>query len=345
MNDNTRSEDHPPRRPGGNRPEHGPLRVRRGHHRRRLRPDVSRAVHARHRPGHPRYLLPARARSTGCGGYSSPTATKTTSARSPSSCRNFPRPIYGTALTLGFVREKLKEYDLDEVAELQVVKPREKVAVGAFEVEFIRVAHSIVDGCGLAIRTPRGGGDPYRRFQARPDPGGRRTDRPRHLCPLRRGGGPGAHGRFHQCGAGGVHPLGKAGGRRLCTRSFPSCPGRIIVAAFSSNIHRVQQVVDAAAACGRKVLLNGRSMIANVQIARELGYLNIPDEHTDRPEGTAPPPQGRGLHDHHRLPGRADERPDPHRHGRSQADQAGERGHRHPLLPVHSRATKRPSPT
>jgi len=59
---------------------------------------------------------------------------------------------------------------------------------------------------------------------------------------------------------------------------FPKCPGRIIVAAFSSNIHRVQQVADVAAATGRKVLLNGRSMVANVRIARELGYLNIPDE-------------------------------------------------------------------
>ena len=58
---------------------------------------------------------------------------------------------------------------------------------------------------------------------------------------------------------------------------FPRCAGRIIVAAFSSNIHRVQQVVEAAARCGRKVILNGRSMLANVQIARELGYLHIPD--------------------------------------------------------------------
>jgi ribonuclease J len=59
---------------------------------------------------------------------------------------------------------------------------------------------------------------------------------------------------------------------------FPACEGRIIVAAFSSNIHRVQQVVDAAAACGRTVLLTGRSMLANVAIARQLGYLRIPDE-------------------------------------------------------------------
>jgi ribonuclease J len=58
---------------------------------------------------------------------------------------------------------------------------------------------------------------------------------------------------------------------------FPQCEGRIIVAAFSSNIHRMQQVVDVAARCGRKVLLNGRSMLTNVQIARELGYLKIPD--------------------------------------------------------------------
>jgi ribonuclease J len=65
-------------------------------------------------------------------------------------------PVYGTALTLGFVREKLKEYDLDKSTDLRVVKPRDKVQAGVFEVEFLRVAHSIVDGCGLAIRSPQG---------------------------------------------------------------------------------------------------------------------------------------------------------------------------------------------
>ena len=65
-------------------------------------------------------------------------------------------PIYGTKLTLGFVKEKLREHDLDSEAELIMVKPRDMVALGCFRVEFIRVTHSIVDGCGLGITTPVG---------------------------------------------------------------------------------------------------------------------------------------------------------------------------------------------
>jgi ribonuclease J len=186
-------------------------------------------------------------------------------------------PIYGTALTLGFVREKLKEYDLDEVVDLRVVKPREKVTAGAFEVQFIRVAHSIVDGCALAIRTPQGvvihTGD-FKLDQTPVD--GQLTD----LVTFARYGEEGVLALMAD--STNVEREGYTLSERLVGEAFaemfPHCRGRIIVAAFSSNIHRVQQVVDAAAANGRKVLLNGRSMVANVQIARELGYLNIPDD-------------------------------------------------------------------
>jgi ribonuclease J len=188
-----------------------------------------------------------------------------------------PVPVYGTALTLGFVREKLKEYDLDQVTELAVVKPRDKVAAGAFEVEFIRVSHSIVDGCGLAIRSPRGvvvhTGD-FKLDQTPVD--GELTD----LATFSRYGEEGVLALMAD--STNVEREGYTLSEKLVGDAFddifPRCPGRIIVAAFSSNIHRVQQVVEAAARSGRKVLLNGRSMIANVRIARELGYLRIPDE-------------------------------------------------------------------
>jgi len=186
-------------------------------------------------------------------------------------------PVYGTALTLGFVREKLKEYDLDQVTELEVVKPREKVAAGAFEVEFIRVSHSIVDGCGLAIRSPHGvvihTGD-FKLDQTPVD--GELTD----LATFSRYGEEGVLALMSD--STNVEREGYTLSEKLVGDAFdeifPRCPGRIIVAAFSSNIHRVQQVVEAAARSGRKVLLNGRSMIANVRIARELGYLSIPDD-------------------------------------------------------------------
>ncbi|CAG0965765.1 ribonuclease J [Geobacter sp.] len=187
-----------------------------------------------------------------------------------------PVPLFGTALTLGFVREKLKEFDLDGSVELNVVKPRESVTVGPFKVEFIRVSHSIVDGCALAIRTPEGvvihTGD-FKIDQTPVD--GELTD----LATFARYGSEGVLALLSD--STNVEREGYTLSERLVGEAFdeifPRCPGRIIVAAFSSNVHRVQQAVDAAARCGRKVLLNGRSMVANVAIARQLGYLQIPD--------------------------------------------------------------------
>jgi ribonuclease J len=186
-------------------------------------------------------------------------------------------PIYGTALTLGFVREKLKEYNLDTKVELQVVKPRDTVSLGCFAVEFIRVSHSIVDGCALAIRTPEGvvihTGD-FKLDQTPVD--NELTD----LVTFARYGEAGVLALMSD--STNIEREGYTLSEKIVGDAFydifPRCSGRIIVAAFSSNIQRVQQVVNAAARSGRKILLNGRSMLANVQIARELGYLQIPDE-------------------------------------------------------------------
>lgn len=186
-------------------------------------------------------------------------------------------PVYGTALTLGFVNEKLKEYKLDSVVELVPVKPRDTVELGCFRVEFLRVAHSIVDGCALAITTPEGvvihTGD-FKIDQTPVD--GELTD----LARLSAYGDQGVLALFSD--STNVEREGYTISEKYVGEAFadifPKCKGRIIVAAFSSNIHRVQQVADVAIACGRKILLNGRSMIANVRIARQLGYLNIPDD-------------------------------------------------------------------
>lgn len=188
-----------------------------------------------------------------------------------------PVPIFGTALTLGFVREKLKEYGLENLVDLHVVNPRTTIDIGTFTVEFIRVAHSIVDGCALAIRSLEGTvihtGD-FKLDQTPVD--GELTD----LTTLSRYGEEGVLALLSD--STNVEREGYTLSERFVGEAFdeifPQCEGRIIVAAFSSNIHRVQQVVDAAERCGRKVLLNGRSMLANVQIARELGYLSIPDD-------------------------------------------------------------------
>ena len=186
-------------------------------------------------------------------------------------------PVFGTALTLGFVYEKLKEYKMDTLVELITVVPRQTITLGNFNIEFLRVAHPVVDGCALAITTPEGvvihTGD-FKIDQTPMD--GQLTD----LASLSRYGEAGVLALLSD--STNVEREGYTLSEKYVGEVFedlfPKCAGRIIVATFSSSIHRVQQVADVAVRCGRKILLNGRSMIANVRIARQLGYLTIPDE-------------------------------------------------------------------
>jgi ribonuclease J len=178
---------------------------------------------------------------------------------------------------LPFVNEKLKEYKLDGVVKLITVKPRDTVELGCFRVEFLRVAHSVVDGCALAITTPEGVVIHTGDFTIDQTPvDGELTD----LARLSSYGDQGVLALFSD--STNVEREGYTISEKYVGEAFadifPKCRGRIIVACFSSNIHRVQQGADAAIACGRKILLNGRSMIANVRIARQLGYLHIPDD-------------------------------------------------------------------
>ncbi|WP_305044410.1 ribonuclease J [Geoalkalibacter sp.] len=185
-------------------------------------------------------------------------------------------PIHGTGLTLGLLRNKLEEHGLLNRAKLHQVRVPEEVALGAFSVEFFRVTHSIVDGAGLAIRTPAGlivhTGD----FKLDNTPvDGSRTD-------LARLAGYGDEGVLLLLSdSTNVERPGMTLSERVVGDAFaeilPQCRQLVLVSTFSSNIHRVQQAVDAALACGRKVLLHGRSMVANCAVARQLGYLRIPD--------------------------------------------------------------------
>ena len=186
-------------------------------------------------------------------------------------------PVYGTALTLGLVTAKLEEYKLDGAVELITVVPRETINVGSFQVEFLRVAHSIVDGCALAITCPEGVVIHTGDFKIDHTPvDGQLTD----LASLSRYGEAGVLALLSD--STNVEREGYTLSEKYVGEAFgdifPKCSGRIIVATFSSSIHRVQQVIDAATRCGRKILLNGRSMLKNVQIARELGYLTVTDE-------------------------------------------------------------------
>ncbi|HIJ59641.1 MAG TPA: ribonuclease J [Nitrospirae bacterium] len=184
-------------------------------------------------------------------------------------------PVYGTPLTLALVKEKLKEHKF-ESAELYEVRPRQKVKIGCFTVEFIRVTHSIVDGVGLAIETPVGiiihTGD----FKIDPTPvDGELLD----------------FNRFTDYGELGVTLMmsdstnAEKGGftfsekevRRSFEDIFAKTKGRIIIATFASNIHRIQQVIDVAVQFSRKVAISGKSIVCNSNIANKLGYLKIPE--------------------------------------------------------------------
>jgi len=186
-------------------------------------------------------------------------------------------PVYATAFTLGIVRQKLEEHDLSGVTELYEISPRDTLRLGPFELEFIRVCHSVVDGVGLAIKTPVGTIVHTGDFKIdHTSPEALRTD----------------VNRFAQWGEAGVLALlsdstnvekegytisTKQIGETL-SRLADKCSGRIIVSLFASNITRIQQIVEIAGRLGRKVAFNGRSIELSVRIAQELGLLKVPAE-------------------------------------------------------------------
>ncbi len=186
-------------------------------------------------------------------------------------------PIYGTRLTLGLLKNKLREHKLLDSAQLHEVKSGDRIELGPFKVEFIHVAHSIPDGVALAIETPAGivihTGD-FKMDQTPAD--GRPTDM----------------ARLSNYGDRGVLMLmsdstnAEREGFTLSERVvgeafqeiFGQCPGRIIISTFASNIYRIQQAMQTAARYKRKVAVVGRSMVNNVAIAQELGYLDVPSD-------------------------------------------------------------------
>jgi len=186
-------------------------------------------------------------------------------------------PVYGTRLTLGFVKEKLREHGLDSEARLIPVRPRDVADIGCFRVEFIRVTHSIVDGVGLGITTPVGRVVHTGDFKIDPTP----VDG--EIMDLRTFAEYGDKGTLvllsdSTNASQGGYTFSEKEVRRGLEDIFTRARGRIVVATFASNIHRVQQIIDVAVMHGRKVILNGKSMIANAQIALDLGYLKMPPD-------------------------------------------------------------------
>ena len=185
-----------------------------------------------------------------------------------------PPVIYGGRLTVGLVRSKLEEHKLRDVP-IEVLEAGERVDVGPFELELIHMAHSIPDSRAVALHTDEGAilitGD-YKFDQTPVD--GTPTDVSR-LAELGREGVLCLCGDSTNADRPGVAPSERSVGPALL-EVFNRCEGRIIVTSFASNVHRVQQVIDAAVQLDRRVALVGRSMRKNFNIASNLGVANAP---------------------------------------------------------------------
>ena len=184
-------------------------------------------------------------------------------------------PVYGSPLTIALIAEKLREHGLEDVS-LHAIRPRERLEVGPFTVEPLRVTHSIADGVGLAITTPVGVVVHTGDFKLDPNPlDGELPD----------------YESFSALGDRGVTVLcsdstnvDRPGHTRsegdvgvALAERFAVARGRIVVATFASHIHRIQAVLRLAARFDRKVALLGRSMERNTRVAADLGYLTLPD--------------------------------------------------------------------
>lgn len=190
--------------------------------------------------------------------------------------QNINVPIYATRLTIGLIEGKLREHKLLGGANLNTVEPGKTIKLGVFDVEFIHVNHSIPDAVGFAIKTPAGVVIHTGDFKIDTTP----IDD--HVIDL---------ARFAEYGkkkvlamladSTNVERPGYTLSERIVGESFSNLfkkagKNRIIVATFSSNIHRIQQIIDEAVHCGRKVAVSGRSMLNVVSVAEKLGYLRVP---------------------------------------------------------------------
>ena len=203
--------------------------------------------------------------------------------------------VIGTRLTLALVKSKLDEHGLSQSAELRELMPGDDpVQIGPFRLELVRMAHSIPDAAAVVLETPGGRcvhtGD-YKLDHTPVD--GQRTD----------------VGRLAELGSAGVDLLlgdstnaeraGVTESERVVGEAFrqifPSRTGRILVASFASNIHRMQQAADVGVDCGRKVAFVGRSMRKNGNIARNLGYMDVPEDAIRSPKELAEFPRDQQL--------------------------------------------------
>jgi len=202
--------------------------------------------------------------------------------------------VIGTKFTLGLIKSKLEEHGLTAATTLREIEPGGKIQVGSFGLDFVRVAHSIPDCVAIVLETDAGRvvhtGD-WKLDHTPVD--GLKTD----------------VGRLAELGNEGVDLLlgdstnaerpGMTGSERLVGEAFqqliPVRKGRILIASFASNVHRMQQAIAVAKTCNRKVAIVGRSMKKNLNIARQLGYLDISDDMIVKPQDAMSMPPGQVM--------------------------------------------------
>ena len=184
-------------------------------------------------------------------------------------------PIYCTRFTAGLIKLKLEEHDLVKSTKVITVDPGKSVRAGKFTVEFIHVNHSIADSVAFAIHTKMGTvlhtGD--FKIDSTPIDG--------EVIDLARLGELGKEGLLCLCADSTNverpgYTMSESAVGQTFMRQFQNCEERIIVTTFASNVHRIQQVLTAAAACGRKVAVTGRSMENIMKVSTELGYMKVP---------------------------------------------------------------------
>ncbi|MBV8709186.1 MAG: ribonuclease J, partial [Acidobacteriaceae bacterium] len=192
-------------------------------------------------------------------------------------------PIYGTEFTLALVERRLDEHELLDGAKLNVIKPGDRVTLGTFEIEFIRVTHSIPSSVALAITTPLGviihTGD----FKVDPTPIDNELFDLHTLADYGKRGVLLLLSDSTNVDRPGFTESERAVRPRL-EELFSNREGRLVISCFSSSVHRLQQILDLADEYGRKVAFLGRSMLSVTEIAHSMGLLSIPDSTLLRPQ-------------------------------------------------------------
>lgn len=206
--------------------------------------------------------------------------------------KQLPMPVYGTPLTLGLIRGKLKEHGINHSNDLHLIEPDTQVNLGNLKVNFFRTNHSIPDCVGLAIHTPEGTVVHTGDFKFDLSPVNRQFPDIHKMARIGDEGVLLLLSESTNAERPGFTPSERLVGERI-EEAFQRAKNKVFLTTFASNVNRLQQVADAAAVTNRKLVLLGRSMVNVVKVAKELGYLNIPEGMLVEPKEAANLPRER----------------------------------------------------